>query len=377
MIDFFSSEPMKYYSASASMTAAEKRRKLEEMCDSGNYLYSQKIDGNWSRAIITPERNALQTRGISVKTKTYGEIQDKVLFWNNVVNAFQSGETVLLGEVYREGDIDRDIGAILRCLTPKALQRQKDRPLHWYIFDVLCLDGKDMTNTPFESRIAHIPEIVKRINSPLVQGAKYKPMDSNFFEDMAKIFARGGEGAVCYKRSAVYIPGKRGPHAWDSLKVKQEISSDIDCFILAPVACEKSYNGGDIGHWQYWMNNRTGEKVIGDYFLEYQTGQTYIPISKNYYYNWPASILVGVYDNNGNIIELCKVAGLTEEFKSELRDNFEKDWYMCPISINGMMVSTANANEQGIGISIRHPILKSIRKNDIDAKDCTLAKIIA
>ena len=112
------------------------------------------------------------------------------------------------------------------------------------------------------------------------------------------------------------------------------------------------------------MNNRTGEKVIGDYFLEYQTGQTYIPISKNYYYNWPASILVGVYDNNGNIIELCKVAGLTEEFKSELRDNFKENWYMCPISINGMMVSTANANEQGIGISIRHPILKSIRKND-------------
>ena len=376
MTDFFSSEPMKYYAASASMSATEKRMKLEDMCDSGNYLYAQKIDGNWSRAIITSERNALQTRGISVKTKTYGEIQDKVMFWNDVVAAFNRGTTVILGEVFRDGDIDRDIGSILRCLTNKALARQKDNPLHWYIFDILALDGVEMMDMPFEERIAHIPEVVRRINSPLVEGAKYYPMNNTFFDRMGEIFAAGGEGAVCYKRSAIYIPGKRGPHAWDSLKVKQEISSDIDCFILAPVACEKNYNGGEIENWQYWLNSRTGEKIIGNYYTEYQTGGTYTPISKNYYYNWPASILVGVYDRDGKIIELCKVAGLTEEFKSDLRDNFKEKWYMCPVSISGMMVSTANANAEGVGISVRHPILKAIRRDDIDVKDCTLEKII-
>ena len=226
-------------------------------------------------------------------------------------------------------------------------------------------------NTDFEERIKYIPLIVKRVNSPLVEGVTYLPMDETFFDKMADIFAAGGEGAVCYKRTSKYEPGKRGPHSWDTVKVKQEIASDIDCFILAPVPCEKNYNGGDIGHWQFWENSRTGEKLCGEYFGEFQIGGPYIPISKNYYYNWPASIDVGVYDNNGNIIKLCKVAGLTEEFKTELRDNFD-EWYLCPISINGMMVSTAREN-----ISIRHPILKSIRKNDIDIKDCTLSKILS
>jgi len=370
-MDFFTSEPMKYWSMPSTISKTERRMKLEQMIDSGEYLFGLKTDGNWSRAIITPERNALQTRGISKVTGTYGEIQDKVMFWDNVVKVFPLGTTVILGEIYRDGDIDKDIGAVLRCLTPKALARQKDNPLKWRIFDVLAIDGVVIMDDPFEFRISHIPEIVKRINSPLVQGVDYFPMNENFFDNIGRIFSHGGEGAVCYKRSAKYEPGKRGPHAWDSLKVKQEISSDIDCFIIATVPCEKNYNGGEISHWQFWENSRTGEKLYGEYFGEYRLGGPYIPISKNYYYNWPASILVGVYDGEGKIVELCKVAGLTEEFKTELRDNFEKDWYMCPVSINGMMVSTAREN-----ISIRHPILKAIRKGDIDVKDCTLSKIL-
>ena len=66
----------------------------------------------------------------------------------------------------------------------------------------------------------------------------------------------------------------------------------------------------------------------------------------------------------------------TKDFKTELRDNFD-EWYMCPLTIGGMMVSTAQAESDGTGISIRHPYIKSIRKNDIDPKDCTLAKILS
>ena len=369
-MNYFNSEPMKYWAMPTTTSPEMRRMKLEQLAQSNEYLFGEKYDGNWSRAIITKERNALQTRGISVKTKTYGEIQDKVMFWDAVINAFQNGDTVILGEVYRKGDIDRDIGSVLRCLPPKALARQKDNPLKWRIFDVLCFDGQNLMDTDFEERIKYIPQVVNRINSPLVEGVEYYPMDDTFFDKMGKIFAAGGEGAVCYKRNAHYEAGKRGPHAWDSIKVKQEISSDIDCFILNTVPCEKNYNGGDIGHWQFWENTRTGEKLCGEYYGDYHLGGPYIPITKNYYYNWPASITVGVFDGEGNKIELCKVAGLTEEFKNELRDHFD-DYYMCPVSINGMMVSTAREN-----ISIRHPVLKSIRMGDISPEDCTLEKIL-
>ena len=79
MINYFESEPMKYYAPPATMSKETRKARLEAMANSGDYYYGIKTDGNWSRAVITPERNALQTRGISVKTKTYGEVQDKVL----------------------------------------------------------------------------------------------------------------------------------------------------------------------------------------------------------------------------------------------------------------------------------------------------------
>ena len=377
MNNYFTMEPMRYWNMPTNTPLETRRQHLEQMIASGDYIYSRKYDGNWSRAVITKDAAALQTRGISVKTKTYGEVQDKVFFWNDVVKAFDNGDTVILGEIYLPGGIDKDCGSILRCLTQKALDRQKTTKLQWRIFDVLALDGKDMFDTPVIERVKHIPEVVKRINSPLVFGIDYYEMNENFFDEINAIFEDGGEGVVCYKKSAIYIPGKRGPHSWDSVKVKQEITSDIDCFITGVEPATRAYTGKDLQNWPLWMNSRTGQKLYGYYFTQYRTGEPYEPISKNYYFNWPGAIYVSVYDKNGNIVPLCKVAGLTEDFKTELRDNF-KEWEFCPVTIGGMMISTAQqVDDSGLGISIRHPNLKSIRKDDIDIKECTLEKILS
>ena len=373
MIDYAASEPMKYWSMPTTTTPEARRAKLEQLVESREYLFGLKTDGNWTRAIISPTQKILQTRGISKGTGTYGEVQDKVLFWEDVVKPF-TDTTVLLGETYLPGGIDKDTGAILRCLSPKAIARQKNNPLRWRIFDVLVLDGKDYMDTGFEERVKLIPEVVKRINSSLVEGVTYYEMDDSFFDKMAEIFAAGGEGAVCYRKDSLYVPGKRGPHAWDTVKVKQEISSEIDAFITDIVPGEKMYTGKDLGTWQLWENQRTGEKVVGSYFGEYQHGGTYIPVTKNYFNNWPAAIQVSVLDRKGNEIPLCKVSGITEEFKTSLRDDPDR-WIGCPVTIGGMMVSSAKADSEGNGISIRHPLLKRIREGDLLKEDCTLAKI--
>lgn len=368
-------EPMRYWAPTSSMSPETKRQHLEQMINSGEYIWSQKYDGNWSRAIITPNHSALQTRGISKKTGTYGEIQNKVFFWEDIAQAFEN-DTVILGEVYLPGGIDKDVGSILRCLDPKAQARQKDKKLEWRIFDILYLDGLNLMNTPVEQRIKYIPEVVKRINNSLVSGIEYHEMNEHFFDDLNEIFSNGGEGAVCYRRSSIYVPGKRGPSAWETCKVKQEISADIDCFITGIEPAARDYTGKDIQTWNLWEDERSGEKFNDQLYGDYRMGRTIRPISKGYYFGWPGAIYTSVYDNNGNIVPLCKVAGLTEDFKTELRDNFD-EWNMCPLTIGGMMVSTAQAESDGTGISIRHPYIKSIRKNDIDPKDCTLAKILS
>ena len=147
----------------------------------------------------------------------------------------------------------------------------------------------------------------------------------------------------------------------------------IYCFIIGVEPATRTYTGKDLGKWQLWFNLRTGEKVHGIYFSEYQLGENYEPVTKNFFYDWPGAIIVGVYNKQHEIIELCKVAGLTEEFKTELRDNFS-EWYMCPVTIGGMMLSQADSNES---LSVRHPYLHSIRANDINPEDCTLEKILS
>ena len=375
MTDYFTMGVQKYWSPSSTMKPEEKRMHLQQMINSENYLFSEKFDGNFSRAVITSSRAALQTRGISKVTGTYSELQDKVFFWNNVLQAFQNGTTVILGEIYLPGGVDKDVGSISRCLVDKALARQKEHKLEWRIFDVLVLDGNDMISQPIENRVKYIPEVVKRINSPLVKGVEYLPMDETFFDKLNDIFSSGGEGAVCYKKGVPYTPDKR-TKAWDTVKVKQEISNDVDAVITGLIPCEKMYNGKDIGHWTLWENSRTGQLVSGEYFGAYQNGEPYIPVSRNYFNGFCGAIQVSVYDKNNNLIPLCAVAGLTDEFKINLRDDFDS-WYLCPVTIGGMMVSTAGANDEGIGISIRHPYLKSIRRGDIEPSDCTLSKILA
>lgn len=373
MINFFELGIQKYWAPASTISPDTRRIKLEQAIASNNYIWSEKFDGNFLRAVITPERNALQTRGISTITKTYGEVQEKVYFWDSIVSAFSKGTTVLLGEGYIPGGIDATVGSILRSLPPKALARQKDIKLEYRIFDVLALDDISFLDKPIEERIKSIPTVVQRINNPLVKAVSFHNMDETFFDSIGEIFARGGEGAVCYKKGILYMPGKRSS-AWTTIKVKQEISSEIDAFITDIVPGEKMYTGKDLGTWQLWENQRTGEKVVGSYFGEYQHGGTYIPITKNYFNNWPAAIQVSVLDRKGNEIPLCKVSGITEEFKTSLRDDPDR-WIGCPVTIGGMMVSSAKADSEGNGISIRHPLLKRIREGDLLKEDCTLAKI--
>lgn len=398
-MDFFNSEPMKYWAPSSSMNKEDFKNRLSIIAESGKYIGAEKIDGTWSRIIISDEHKVLQGRGISKKTGNYTEFQDRVFFWDDVCKAFDGlGETVFIGETCIEGGIDRNVGSILRSNPERAKSIQdedyydeikktvkftaKDRreieghefrnkKLKLYIFDVLSYKGESLMNLPFIERIKYIPFVVAAINSPLVVGAAYREIDSNFFDWINEIFKNGGEGAVLTKKDMYYQPGKRGPSAWDTIKVKQEIAGDVDVFITRTEPALKDYTGKDITTWQYWMNSRTGEKMFGDYYNSYALGNTIIPITRGYYNDWPGSVYCGVYREDGTILEICKVSGLTDAMKNELRDNFSDMWKNRCLTLGGMLVSTAGAEP-----SIRHPYIRSVRDDLIPEKDCLLSKII-
>lgn len=387
-------EPEKYWAMPASYPQSKRKDEIEKMISSGDYYYQLKTDGNYSAFICDFDGDKrIISRGISTVTKEYGRLEDRLFFFDDVAAAFNK-PTRIMGEIYYDTGIDRNVGSVLRASADKSKSIQdseyykeisktvkfsaKDRrdiennefrnqKLKWRIFDVWYFNGESLMETPWIERQKYVKMAAELINNPLVSYVRYFPMDNNFYDKLGLIFEKGGEGVVCYRKNGLPEPGKRTAHK--TLKVKQEIADAIDCVITGVEKPTRVYTGKDIGTWKFWEDTRTYEKLYGEYFPAYQAGHSVEPVTKNYFYDFPGAILTSVYDNNETLIPLCKVSGLTEEFKAQLRDNF-KEWYLCPVSIGGMAVSEAT------GLSIRHPYLKAIRREDISPKDCTLNKIL-
>lgn len=387
-------EPEKYWSFPSSYSREKRELELDHMIASGLYSFQLKTDGNYSAFICdTDGDKRIISRGVSTVTNEYGRIEDRLFFFEAVANAFNK-PTRIMAEVYYDKGIDRNVGSVLRAtpIKSKSIQDEhfyieasktikfsaKDRrdiesnefrnqKLKWRIFDVWYYDGEDLMNTPWIDRQKYVKAAAERINHPLVTYVHAYPMDETFYDKLNTIFAAGGEGVVCYKNSSLPEPGKRTAHK--TLKVKRELEHLIDCVITGTEPATTDYTGKEIGTWQYWQDIRSGEKFVGQLFGDYQGGRSIKPISRGAYMDWPGAIYVSVYNNDHQLIQLCKVANLTDDFKEDLKNNFS-DWYLCPVTIGGMAISEAT------GLSIRHPYLKSIRKNDISPDDCTLAKIL-
>lgn len=389
-------EPEKYWSFPSSYSKEKRESEIRNMILNKNYSFQLKTDGNYSAFICDfDSEKRLISRGISKTTSEYGRLEDKVFFFDAIASVFDK-PTRLMGEIYLNHGVDKNVGSILRASKYKAksIQSQdyyekaqketkfsaKDRrdiennefrseKLKWRIFDCWYYNGENLMEMPWIERQEYVKKAAKAINNPLVTYVPYYPMDDNFYDNLAALFEKGEEGVVCYRNNGKPEPGKRTAHK--TLKVKRELENLIDCFIVGTEPATRAYTGEDITHWQYWENSRTGELLHGSYYGEYQIGGAVSPVSKGYWHQWPGAIYVAIYDNEGKEYPLCKVAGLTEEFKTELRDNYKK-YDHCPVTIGGMALSDSN------GLSVRHPYLKSIRLNDLNIKnDCTLTKILS
>lgn len=369
-MDLFELEPMKYWAMPANTSKEIRRQKLETIIGSGQYITSQKMDGNLIRAIITPNRFALQTRGRGVNSGEFGDIQDKVYWAEDVKNSFHD-TTILLGEAYIDGGTDRTVGAVLRCLPNKAMAKQTNNNIvKYYIFDVLAYNGEFLFDKPIMERIKYLPMAAKAINSPLVSYAKYYEVNDTFWDKLEKIFQKNGEGMVLYKKTMTPCEGRT--KAWDTVKVKQELDADIDAFVIGVTPSKMEYTGKEPNGWQYWYN--TQKEILlpeGNHFAEYVDGKVIIPVTKSFYFGLPGAIECAVFDKDENIYSICKCSNLTDELSYDLKENFNK-YYMRPCRIQGMMISH---NQNDDTISVRHPKFLSFR-DDISAKDCTLDKII-
>ena len=373
MIDYMSGVPMKYFMPSKVMTDLQYRAKIEKMKASGEYLYSRKYDGVLSRGVINQEgKSALQLRNISRKTGVFSEVHQKVLWWNDVENAFDK-TTVIIGELYQPKKHEKDVAAIMRALWTKARVKQADNPIQWRVFDVLCYEGENLMDMPMIERHKYIEKVVKRINNPLVIAVEYREMDDKFDAALANIYAEKGEGVVAYRKSSVYKFNTCGPNPYDTCKIERHISAEVGMFIydIVPSCPSDPVPEEQLPTHQYWMEQKSGMRVEGDYFLSYCKGNSALaPITEDYYKQRPIGIRCGVFDKDNTIVPILIVKDISDDFKDALRDHYS-NFYHQPVRISA---SSLALMEDG-HIDVRNAVFLGIDKN-IDVRDCTFDRLL-
>lgn len=333
-------EPMKIWQLPSG-----KEHMLSEVCQSGEYFAQEKIDGYWYQYEKTDNYSYLFSRNVSVQTGYLSEKGDNV---PHIMKALDSlpANTILIGEIYYPGGTSKDVTTIMGCLSDKAIERQKDNPIHYYVHDIIMYDGVDLVKAKAEIRYKILQKIWDKhslYNIPYLRLATL--IEDNIEDKIAEILASGGEGVVLKKKDLPYYPGKRP--AWSTIKVKQVDFADVVC--MGFDSATKEYTGKEIDSWPYWID---GEAV-----------------TKGYYYGWKTSMRVGAYDDNGVLKEIGSVSsGWTDKDRERMSTNPEE--YLNHVFEISMMQKDKNAK------TFRHARVFR-RRDDKPAKDCLLSEIFS
>ena len=357
-IDFHSLEAQKYWSFAKSYKG-DPKTEAQNMIFSGEYLGSRKMDGAWYK-FVKNDDGSMELLGRSKSVS--GDYLDKIDWVPQLKEYFNKlpNGTCLLGEIYfpnNEGS--KNTTTIMGCLKDKAIARQeKGDKLHYYVFDILAFDGKDYLKMPAEQRFEQLDLTGRTYPCEYVEYAKYFE-GKELWNELQTILASGGEGVVITRKDSLYAPGKRTARA--TLKIKKELQETIDCFFTGhATAPTKEYTGKEIETWQYWLNERTGEKLNGEYYKEYFNGAPLIPITKPYFNGWAGSLEIGVIKND-KVVPIGYLSGLSDEIKANYKDYKGK-----VIEVGAMEVLETGG--------LRHAKMLNFRP-DLTIKDCTWDKI--
>jgi len=189
--------------------------------NSDDWIFELKYDGTRALAYIDKvnKKVRLLNRRLNFFEKRYPEFSD--LF--NFVKAEKvilDGEIVVLKDGKPNFYLLQEREHVEEELRIEILS--KLNPATFFVFDILYLDGKDLTNLPLIERKKILKEIL--VESEKIKIVKFvKGNGTKLFEEAVK---KGFEGIMAKKIDSVYEIGKRSK-AWLKIKVLKTIDAII------------------------------------------------------------------------------------------------------------------------------------------------------
>ena len=336
-----------------------KENMLSEICNSGKYFLTEKIDGCWYEFEKTENHSYLFGRTVSKLSGILTEKSDNVPHLKKALNCLPAG-TILIGEIYVPGGTSKDTVSIMGCLPALAIKRQEKEPIHYYVHDIIAYDTVNLIDSPADLRYKILAAIWKKHDLNQYSFLRLATrVDEDMEAEISRILKSGGEGAVLKKKDYPYTPGKRP--AWSTIKVKQMDSIDLICTGFCDAT--KEYTGKELETWPYWEHSL--DKSVVDMCQFGVDG--WIPITKPYFLGWKTAIRIGAYNDNGELVDLGTVSsGLTDDNKREMTENPDL-WLGHVVALDCMQIDKKEH-------TLRHPVFKC-KREDKDVKDCVISEI--
>jgi bifunctional non-homologous end joining protein LigD len=205
---------------------------VERLPEGDQWLYEVKFDGYRAMLIKAADRIQFRSRNDKDLTRIYPGLQEA----GRRIHA----ETAV---------IDGEIVAVDATGHPsfQALQHRAAHPGHailYYAFDLLHLDGDDLTTWPLEKRRAHLPAVVKDsglLLSETLRGSADQVTDA--------VRGLGLEGVIAKRRDSRYDAGQRSG-AWVKLKLDRQQELVVGGYRPGPLGLDALlvgfYDGRDL-----------------------------------------------------------------------------------------------------------------------------------
>jgi bifunctional non-homologous end joining protein LigD len=183
--------------------------------DDGGWAYEVKWDGMRAIAFVTGDDLRLQSSRLLDVTVTFPEIQPLAAALG-VQSAILDGELVALDDEGRPS-FSR-LQQRMHVGNPGEARRRAARvPVTYILFDLVQLDGHDLTGEPLAERRRILEELVTP--GPWWRVATYQVGDGEALREAAA--EHGLEGVMAKRLDSRYEPGRRSP-AWVKVKVRRQ-----------------------------------------------------------------------------------------------------------------------------------------------------------
>ena len=171
------------------------------------WIYEIKWDGYRAVALMNKGKVNLLSRNDKSFNEKFYPVQQALIDWN--INAVVDGEVVVLSEK-----------GLANFGSLQNWRSEADGELIYYVFDIMWLDGKDLTTVPLTRRREILQEIVPQ-EGLIRMSENFDTTPEQFLEEVGKL---NMEGIMAKKADSLYNPGTRTKE-W--LKIKAQKRHEV------------------------------------------------------------------------------------------------------------------------------------------------------